>query len=241
MAAVETEPSTFYGSQSSISVWEPYLCTGRPPRYTGAVVVIQNGQSRIGAGWYVSSYYLKESNLNNLKLFFQKTKYIFVTWERQYICCHLQPVLTTKSQQYINYDKHFYMLCYHLVMYNSAYFNPRLIQICTVTITLISRLHGYDRLPKAPSQIVLKWITFLWEITVTFFFFMQQTNKDKSCTNLRCAGFIQLSNRIVPGAVLKPISTIDGKKYLIIISIFKVNPWFYQKYCSILHSTKIHI
>ncbi|BAT13612.1 Os11g0284400 [Oryza sativa Japonica Group] len=39
MAAVETEPSTFYGSQSSISVWEPYLCTGRPPRYTGAVVV----------------------------------------------------------------------------------------------------------------------------------------------------------------------------------------------------------
>ncbi|EEC68013.1 hypothetical protein OsI_35814 [Oryza sativa Indica Group] len=47
------------------------------------------------------------------------------------------------------------------------------------------------------------------------------TNKDKSCTNLRCAGFIQLSNRIVPGAVLKPISTIDGKKYLIIISIFK--------------------
>uniref|UniRef100_A0A0E0BHR5 Neprosin PEP catalytic domain-containing protein n=1 Tax=Oryza glumipatula TaxID=40148 RepID=A0A0E0BHR5_9ORYZ len=53
MAAVETEPSTFYGSQSSISVWEPYLGTGRPPRYTGAVVVIQNGQSRIGAGWYV--------------------------------------------------------------------------------------------------------------------------------------------------------------------------------------------
>nr|AAR01724.1 hypothetical protein [Oryza sativa Japonica Group] len=117
MAAVETEPSTFYGSQSSISVWEPYLCTGRPPRYTGAVVVIQNGQSRIGAGWYVDPDMYGD---------------------------------------------------------NHAHFE-------------------------------IAW-----------------TNKDKSCTNLRCAGFIQLSNRIVPGAVLKPISTIDGKKYLIIISIFKI-------------------
>ncbi|KAF0897272.1 hypothetical protein E2562_035172, partial [Oryza meyeriana var. granulata] len=117
MAAVETEPSAFYGSQSSSSVWEPDLGTGRPPRYTGAVVVVQNGGSRIGAGWYID------------------------------------------PDMYADNHAHF----------------------------------------------EIAW-----------------TDNDKSCTNLRCAGFVQLSTRIVPGAVLKPVSMINGKQYLMMVSIFKV-------------------
>uniref|UniRef100_J3N7I0 Neprosin PEP catalytic domain-containing protein n=1 Tax=Oryza brachyantha TaxID=4533 RepID=J3N7I0_ORYBR len=105
-----------YG-HSSISVWEPDLGTGRPPRYTGAVVEVQNEGIRIGTGWYVDPDMYGD---------------------------------------------------------NHAHFE-------------------------------IGW-----------------TDNDKSCTNLRCEGFVQLSTRIVPGAVLKPVSKITGKQYLMMVSIFKL-------------------
>lgn len=55
MAAVVIVPSTFYGLQTSISIWETDLGTGRPPRFSGAIVVLKNGGSRVAVGWSVSS------------------------------------------------------------------------------------------------------------------------------------------------------------------------------------------
>ena len=56
---VATYPATFHGAQAMITVYEPNLGIGNPPRYSGAVVLIQNGVlpniSTICAGWFVSS------------------------------------------------------------------------------------------------------------------------------------------------------------------------------------------
>ncbi|KAF0897274.1 hypothetical protein E2562_035173 [Oryza meyeriana var. granulata] len=120
MAAVVTAPSTFYGLQSSISVWEPDLGTGRPPRYSGAIAILQNEGSRVAAGWSV--------------------------------------------------DPHFYGD-------NHVHFE-------------------------------IAWV-----------------DNDKSCVNVRCAGFVQMSKKVTPGIIIKPVSIINGKQYIIRVKIIKVkNP-----------------
>ncbi|KAL6875711.1 hypothetical protein ACP4OV_013224 [Aristida adscensionis] len=60
IAAVATVTSTFYASQSEISVWEPDVGTGNPPRFSGAIMTMQNGVeptiSAVYAGWFVDPH-----------------------------------------------------------------------------------------------------------------------------------------------------------------------------------------
>ncbi|EAY80635.1 hypothetical protein OsI_35815 [Oryza sativa Indica Group] len=116
MAAVVTVPSTFHGLQTSISIWEPDLGTGRPPRFSGAIVVLKNGGSRVAVGWSVDP---------------------------------------------------------HLYGDNLVHFE-------------------------------IAWV-----------------DNDKSCINLRCAGFVQMSKKAIPGIIIRPVSTVNGKQYIIRVKIIK--------------------
>uniref|UniRef100_A0A0E0BHR7 Neprosin PEP catalytic domain-containing protein n=1 Tax=Oryza glumipatula TaxID=40148 RepID=A0A0E0BHR7_9ORYZ len=116
MAAVVTVPSTFYGLQTSISIWEPDLGTGRPPRFSGAIVILKNGGSRVAVGWSVDP---------------------------------------------------------HLYGDNHVHFE-------------------------------IAWV-----------------DNDKSCINLRCAGFVQMSKKAIPGIIIRPVSTVNGKQYIIRVKIIK--------------------
>uniref|UniRef100_J3N7I2 Neprosin PEP catalytic domain-containing protein n=1 Tax=Oryza brachyantha TaxID=4533 RepID=J3N7I2_ORYBR len=64
MAAVATVPSTFYGFESPISVWEPDLGTGRPPRFSGAIIVVQNEGSRVAAGWSIDPRFYGDNHVH---------------------------------------------------------------------------------------------------------------------------------------------------------------------------------
>uniref|UniRef100_A0A0E0MEQ2 Neprosin PEP catalytic domain-containing protein n=1 Tax=Oryza punctata TaxID=4537 RepID=A0A0E0MEQ2_ORYPU len=116
MASVVTVPSNFYGLQSSISVWEPDLGTGRPPRFSGAIVILQNGGSRVAVGWSVDP---------------------------------------------------------HIYGDNHVHFE-------------------------------IAWV-----------------DNDKSCVNLRCAGFVQISKKAIPGIIIRPVSTVNGKQYIFRVRIVK--------------------
>lgn len=56
-----------------------------------------------------------------------------------------------------------------------------------------------------------------------FLLYMQQVDNDKSCINLRCAGFVQMSKKAIPGIIIGPVSTVNGKQYIIRVKIIKVN------------------
>uniref|UniRef100_A0A0D9XR73 Neprosin PEP catalytic domain-containing protein n=1 Tax=Leersia perrieri TaxID=77586 RepID=A0A0D9XR73_9ORYZ len=116
VAALATMPSTFHGLVSSLSVWEPDLGTGKPPRFSGAIAIVQNEESRVAAGWSVDP-----------------------------------------------------------------------------------RLYGDNHV-----HFEIAWV-----------------DHGKACVNVRCAGFVQMSRKVIPGAIIKPVSTIDGKKYIIRIKIVK--------------------
>ncbi|KAL6660627.1 hypothetical protein ACP70R_001662 [Stipagrostis hirtigluma subsp. patula] len=120
IAAVATSPSTFYASYSEISVWEPDLGMGKPPRFSGAITTMQNGRepkiSAVYAGWFV--------------------------------------------------DPH---------------------------------LYGDDRV-----HFEIGW-----------------KDNGKACINLRCPGFVQVSRKVTPGSLSKPISMINGVQYVMQVTIFQ--------------------
>ncbi|XP_006662898.1 uncharacterized protein LOC102702140 [Oryza brachyantha] len=116
-AAFATVASTFYGLQSSISVWEPDLGTGKEPRFSGAMAIVENEGSRVAAGWSVDPY-----------------------------------------------------------------------------------LYGDNQV-----HFEIAWV-----------------DNEKSCVNVRCAGFVQTSKKATPGIIIKPVSIINGKQYIIRVKIIKL-------------------
>ncbi|TVU18960.1 hypothetical protein EJB05_35083, partial [Eragrostis curvula] len=65
---VATSPATVYGFKAAVTVYEPNVGTGNPPRYSGAVIQIQNGIlpniSRIYAGWMVDPQLYGDNHAN---------------------------------------------------------------------------------------------------------------------------------------------------------------------------------
>ncbi|KAL6660630.1 hypothetical protein ACP70R_001665 [Stipagrostis hirtigluma subsp. patula] len=58
LAMLSTRPSTVYGSEAKLSVYEPDVGTGKEPRYSDAMLAVQNGAppnlSMILVGWDVN-------------------------------------------------------------------------------------------------------------------------------------------------------------------------------------------
>ncbi|KAL6662164.1 hypothetical protein ACP70R_000023 [Stipagrostis hirtigluma subsp. patula] len=43
----------------------------------------------------------------------------------------------------------------------------------------------------------------------------------RGCTNLLCPGFVQVSNKITPGAVIEPVSVVNGTQYAVTLQVYQ--------------------
>ncbi|KAL6875715.1 hypothetical protein ACP4OV_013228 [Aristida adscensionis] len=119
-AKVSTRPSFLYGSEAKLSVYEPDVGIGKKPRYSAAMLSLQNGAP-------------------------PNTSTIFVGWD-------VDPILYGDNHTHFEID----------------------------------------------------WV-----------------DKEKSCTNYICHGFVQQSRRVFAGRKITTVSIIDGQKYYIHIKVFK--------------------
>ncbi|KAL6662165.1 hypothetical protein ACP70R_000024 [Stipagrostis hirtigluma subsp. patula] len=50
---------------------------------------------------------------------------------------------------------------------------------------------------------------------------VQWSDNGRLCTNLLCPGFVQVSNRITPGAIIEPVSVVNGTQYAVTLQVYQ--------------------